>query len=64
MISYEMFNKFLKMYSNGEFPNQRIGQAFLNHFGDTIVDSDPELFYESNRKIAFNLIHKNYVGEK
>jgi len=41
-------NNFLHYYNSGKFPNQRLGQAFCNHFNRT----DPDLFYQEDRKLA------------
>lgn len=45
---------------NHKFPNQRLGQAFMNHFD--ITEPDPELFYEANEKKAKEYIKERYLN--
>ena len=47
--------EFLTDYYNGEYPNLRLGQAFVNKFGYRDM---PELFYQENEIIALEEIFK------
>jgi len=53
------FMNFLIEFSQGKFPHQRLGQAFMN----TMIDgeSNSDIFYEKDRQTCINRIMKEYV---
>ena len=40
--------------------NQRLGQAFFNHFIDG-GHTDPDLFYEDDNRKALDIIYERYI---
>ena len=58
-ISEQRYNDFLISYCCGDFPNQRIGQAFIN-FCNGI--HDPDLFYSRDGEYCWKRIHDDYVN--
>jgi hypothetical protein len=56
-VNYEDMRLFILSYDKGEFPKQRFGQAFCNHF----MITDPNVFYEKYRKIAMDFIYQTYI---
>jgi hypothetical protein len=56
------FQQFMIKYFNGDFPNQRLGQAFLNtHYPKDIC---PEIFYATDIHEAAELIYQKYIKNK
>jgi len=62
-ITYKKFMEFYhRYYKERAYPNQRFGQAFLNHLPDSAyMEPDPELFYEEDDKKAHQLAVERYV---
>jgi len=50
--------EFVRLFNLGSWPNQRFGQAFCNHFNRT----DPDLFYQTQRKVAEEYIWLFLIG--
>lgn len=58
-IKREQFIRFLWDFDvNKKFPNQRLGQAFMNHFG--ITGTDAKLFYSEDEGFAI----REYIKDK
>lgn len=59
-ISFDDYRKFINKYDANYFPSQRFGQAFYNFFFNGTDEWQrrpwPELFYETNRNTAENMI--------
>jgi len=57
-IEQREYQKFMKMYKDGKFGTQRLGQAFYNHFNLHKVDDQDSLFnlYAKDGDNATNLI--------
>jgi hypothetical protein len=59
-ISAETYVEFERQYYDArKWPNQRLGQAFLNTHFPTIID--PDLFYQTNVHLARQRIYAEYV---
>ena len=50
---------FYESYNKGDYPEERLGQAFLNRFYPYVTDS--ELFYETDPTKAAAHIEEHYV---
>lgn len=62
MDDIKRFQKFLNRYYNShEFKDERLGQAFLNHFMPELSEPDPDLFYCSNDTQATKMIYDKYL---
>lgn len=59
-VSSKDFAKFFWEFYSHKYPNQRFGQAFLNHFYPERIESD--IFYEENWTIAFTKISEKFVN--
>ena len=60
----EFVNWEFNFYTSGNSRTFRLGQAFLNDYGKTVLEhleSDPILYYETNTDKARDLIYKKYV---
>ncbi len=57
-ISWDQYHKFVKDFDNNLFPNQRMGQAFMNEFK---IHPDQRLFYLQRRGTILVHIQNNYV---
>ena len=55
------YTDFVLSYHAGEFPNQRLGQAFMNTFytGTNVIDS--QLFYCEDEAKAVDFIFARYI---
>lgn len=51
-------SEFTILFNKQAWPNQRFGQAFCNHFNR----HDPELFYQTDRKLAEEYIWTFLIG--
>jgi hypothetical protein len=51
---------FEKKFRNNEFPNERYGQAFCNHFS---IENFSELFYMEDDKLARMTAWFNFLKE-
>lgn len=60
-ISIEEYVQFSKQYSQGEFPRQRFGQAFMYYFYSDSDVQDPDLFYAENWIEAVGIIWNYYI---
>lgn len=58
-ISIEEYVQFSKQYSQGEFPGQRFGQAFMYYFYSDV--KDPDLFCAENWIKAVGIIWNYYI---
>lgn len=56
-ITYMQMAEFKRLYDKGEFPNQRFGQAFCNHFNIT----DANIFYANWRSHVEDIIYSTIV---
>lgn len=55
MTSQE-FQNFLKSFYKNDFGEQRMGQAFINHF--KVAGTNPEIFYEKDDSKALLAMQK------
>jgi hypothetical protein len=60
IIRLEEYQEFCIKFSKVEFPYQRFGQAFINHFA--ISGSNSELYYEESKDKARAIIEKDFVN--
>ena len=51
---------FLESYYKGDYPNQRLGQAFMNVIETT--ETNPSLFYEDSNYESIKKIYEQYVN--
>jgi len=51
---------FLNSYYKGDYPNQRLGQAFMNVIETT--ETNPSLFYEDSNYESIKKIYEQYVN--
>jgi hypothetical protein len=58
-LTYSQFNAFYNDFKKGEFPHQRLSQAFVNTF--TMGEPCPDIFYETDERVATDLIVERYV---
>lgn len=58
-IEAKKYIDFKRMFRNGEFPNQRLGQAFYNHFELHKINNQESLhgLYELDNDMAIVLIN-------
>ena len=59
-VTLDEYLQFIKDFDNGVYPNQRMGQAFMNKFD---VKLDTQLFYMQKRKETLILICDKYVKQ-
>ena len=59
-ISTEQMWLFTQDYAKGFWPNERLGQAFVNKF--FVDQQDPDLFYEEDNYKAYAKISAKYVN--
>lgn len=58
-VTNDVFQQFLKDYSNGQFTGERLGQAFMGKFA--VTEPCPEIFYEVSYFQCLKLISDKYV---
>lgn len=58
-VNIKKLNDFIRNYQNSRYPQERLGQAFVNRFVED-KESYSELFYAED-DIALKLISKRHV---
>lgn len=61
-VKHNDYKEFKKAYDNKAFKDQRLGQAFINHFFKEESVVDPELFYEETETAATAKIFNSYIA--
>lgn len=57
-VTWKEYHQFVKDYDNGLYPQERIGQAFMNKFK---INNDQKLFYGQRKGTCLKHIQENYV---
>lgn len=60
-ITWTLYRQFVKDYNNDLYPNERMGQAFMNKFK---INDDQKLFYYQLKGAILKHIEDNYVDHE
>ena len=64
-IAHQAYLDFKKKFNAGQFRDQRLGQAFENHFGYIInchgLDANPDCLFQKDGKEAESAIIQNHI---
>jgi len=55
----KLISKFIAKFLRGDYPHQRLGQAFINVFN---INDNAELFYIEDQEEALFIIINNYFS--
>jgi len=62
-ITSEQYSKFITDYFNEKYPNQRLGQAFINEFAP-MGYTNAKLFYSNDKTYTIETIVNEFVNNE